>query len=373
MSSRARANTSTPDRRGFRRAYGRGVRTVLFFAVSAALLAQDTRFTARSRLVIVPVNVTDATGAAMPGLEREDFVLLDEGRPQKFSVESIDTGVAPIALVVAIETAGISRAAVENIRKVGAMIQPLVTGERGCAGLITFAGRLDWVEECTKDPDALAGAFQKLRVSEQQTKARLLDAASSAIEHLKRRENARRVLLLISESRDRGSETKLEEVAAAAQAAGVSVYTLTYSAWSTAFTSKAPVGEQKPAKTPTTPQEAMGTYSGGPSTKLDPKIPPPEQRVDIIGGIRELSHMNQPKVTDALTKATGGAMFSFTRLKGLENAIRKFGEDLHSQYLLTFMPDQARPGYHAVQVKVKRPGTFQVRARPGYRMVEEGK
>jgi VWFA-related protein len=314
----------------------------------------------------------DAGGAAVPALDADDFVVLDEGRPQKFSVESIDTGVAPIALVVAVETAGISRAAVENIRKVGAMIQPLVTGERGCAGLITFAGRLDWVEECTKDPDALSSAFKKLRVSEQQTKARLLDAASSAIEHLKRRENARRVLLLISETRDRGSETKLEEVAAAAQAAGVSVYTLSYSAWSTAFTSKAPVGEQKPARTPTTPSEAMGTIDGAPPNRWNPKIPPPEQRVDVIGGIRELSHMTQPKVTDALTKATGGAIFSFTRLKGLEDAIRRFGEDLHSQYLLTFVPDVARPGYHAVEVKVKRPG-LQVRARPGYRMVAEGK
>jgi VWFA-related protein len=348
------------------------VRSVLLFALSAALVAQDTRFTARTRLVIVPVNVTDASGAAVPALEAADFTVLDEGRPQKFSVESIDTGVAPIALVVAVETAGISRAAVENIRRVGAMIQPLVTGERGCAGLLAFAGRLDWVEECTKDPDALAGAFKKLRVSEQQTKARLLDAASSAIEHLKRRENSRRVLLLISETRDRGSETKIEEVAAAAQAAGVSVYMLTYSAWSTAFTSKAPVGEQKPAPTPTTPSEAMGTYSGAPSTKFDPKVPPPEQRVDAIGAIRELSHISQPKVTDALTKATGGAIFSFTRLKGLEDAIRKFGEDLHSQYLLTFVPDTARPGYHAVEVKVKRPG-LQVRARPGYRMVEDGK
>jgi len=340
--------------------------------LSAALLAQDTRFSARSRLVIVPVNVSDTSGAAVPALEPADFVLLDEGRPQKFSVESIDTGVAPIALVVAVETAGISRAAVENIRRIGAMIQPLVTGDRGCAGLLTFDSRLNWVEECSKDPDVQSKAFQKLRVSEQQTKARLLDAASSAIEHLKRRENSRRVLLLISETRDRGSETKLEEVAAAAQAAGVSVYTLAYSAWSTAFTSKAPVGEQKPAKTPTTPQEAMGTYSGGPSTKLDPKIPPPEQRIDVIGGIRELSHMNQPKVTEALTKATGGATFSFTRLKGLEDAIRKFGEDLHSQYLLTFAPDMSRPGYHAIEVKVRRPG-LQVRARPGYRMVEDGK
>lgn len=308
-----------------------------------------------------------AGGRTVDGLEASDFVVLDEGRPQKFAVETIDTGVAPIALVVAVETAGISRAAVDSIRRVGAMIQPMVTGERGCAGLVTFDSRIEWVEECAKDP---ADAFRKLRVSEQQTKARLLDAASSAIDHLRKQENARRVLLLISESRDRGSETKVEEVAAAAQAAGVSVYMLGYSAWAAAFGSKAPVGEQKPAKTPTTPQEAMGTYNGEPTTKLNPKIPPPEQRVDILGGIRELSHMRSNKVAEELVKSTGGATFPFVKLKGLETAIRNLGEDLHSQYVLTFVPDRPTPGYHTLEVKVKRPGAFQVRARPGYRMVE---
>ena len=345
------------------------MRPLLLLAIAGVLAAQETHFAARSRLVVVPVNVTDAKGAAVPNLEAGDFAVLDGGRRQKIAVESIDTGVAPIALMIAIESAGISRAALENIRRIGAMIQPLVTGDRGCAGVVEFAERLNWLQECTKDPEALARAFRQITEGEQQTKARLLDAASSAIERLRRRENVRRVLLLISETRDRGSETPLEVVAADAQTAGVSVYAVTYSAWATAFASKAPVGEQKPAKTPTTPSEASGTYNGAPPNQWNPKIPPPEQRIDILGGIREIKHMGQPNAVEALTKATGGAAFSFTRRKGLETAVRKFGEDLHSQYVLTFVPDQPTPGYHALDVRVRRPG-LQVRARPGYRIAE---
>jgi VWFA-related protein len=337
--------------------------------MAGVLAGQDTHFSARSRLVVVPVQVTDAKGAAVPNLQASDFVLLDGGRPQKISVESIDTGVAPIALIIAVESAGVSRAALENIRQIGAMIQPLVTGDRGCAGVVSFAERLEWLQECTKDPEALKRAFQKIATSDRQTKARLLDAASSAIERLRRRENVRRVLLLISETRDRGSETPLEAVAADAQTAGVEVYAVTYSAFATAFVSKAPVGDQRPAKTPTTPSEAMGTYNGDPPGPLNPKIPPPEQRVDIIGGVRELGHMSQPNAIQILTKATGGAEFSFTRRKGLETAIRKFGEDLHSQYVLTFMPQDPAPGYHALDVRLRRSG-LQVRARPGYRIAE---
>jgi VWFA-related protein len=346
------------------------VRSLLLLAIATILVAQDSHFAVRSRLVVVPVNVTDVKGRPVPDLAPAEFEVLDDGRRQKASVDTIDTGVAPIALIIAVESAGISMAALENVRRVGAMIQPLVTGERGCAGLLSFDERLTWLQECTKDADALVRGFQKLRPTDRQRKARLLDAASSALDRLQRRENARRVLLLISETRDRGSETRIEEIIAAAQAAGVSVYGVTYSAYKTSFASKAPVGEQRPAKTPTTPSEAMGTINGAPPGPGNPKIPIPEQRVDILGGLGELAHMTQHNVIDPLVKSTGGMVFSFTRLKGLEDAIRKFGEELNSQYVLSFVPDRHEVGYHSLAVRVARPGTFQVRARPGYRNLD---
>ncbi len=61
-------------------------------------------------------------------------------------------------------------------------------------------------------------------------------------------------------------------------------------------------------------------------------------------------------------------VFPFTRTKGLEEAITKLGEDLHSQYVISFAPDPPEEGYHAIEVKVTRKGVFQVRARTGYRL-----
>jgi len=49
----------------------------------------------------------------------------------------------------------------------------------------------------------------------------MLDAAQAAIVKLRRRPNVRRILLLISESRDRGSETDLRGVALAAQSSAL--------------------------------------------------------------------------------------------------------------------------------------------------------
>ena len=63
---------------------------------------------------MVPVMVTDAKGRSVAGLEDGDFLVLDNGRAQKIIVDSIDTGVAPIALVIAVQSSGISAAVIEK-------------------------------------------------------------------------------------------------------------------------------------------------------------------------------------------------------------------------------------------------------------------
>src|SRR3954462_9833589 len=90
-------------------------RGLMVCALAASLLAQDSRFDVRSRLVVVPVSVTDLKGRSIDGLEASDFLLFDNGRAQKIAVDTIDTGVAPIALIVAVQSSGISTAALEKV------------------------------------------------------------------------------------------------------------------------------------------------------------------------------------------------------------------------------------------------------------------
>jgi VWFA-related protein len=346
------------------------MRCLVWLAVALTLAAQNPQFDVQSRLVLVPVNVTDAKERTVDGLEPKDFVMLDNGRPQSVTVDTMATGVAPIALVVAVQTSGISKAVLEKVHKIGAMIQPLVTGERGCAAVVSFSERIGWIQECTNSEEALARAFEQIRPGEAKS-GRMLDAVDESIQRLRQHSNSRRVLLLISESRDRGSETTLDQVAMAAQTAGVTVYAATYSAFKTAFTSKSSAtGEPQMPKVPKTPSEQTGTLSGGPPHCgpfgcPDPPMPPPEQRVDILSGIGELVRLGKTNATQALAKGTGGVTFPFTRLKGLEEAIQKLGDELHSQYLLSFTPEDRTGGYHTLEVRVAG-GDFRVRARPGY-------
>jgi VWFA-related protein len=342
------------------------MRCAAIVALAASLAAQESRFDVRSRLVLVPVNVTDLTGSPVDNLSAADFLVLDNGRVQKATVDTIDTGVAPIALVVAVQSSGISTPVLEKVRKIGSMIQPLITGERGCAAVASFSERVEWLqEECTKDPNALQRAFLELRPGEDR-QACMLDAVQSAVEHLTRQPNARRVLLLISESRDRGSDASLDAVTIAAQSAGVTIYAATYSAFKTGFTSKSRASQPRRPQRPKVPNEGTGTPSGNPPGPYLPKIPPPEHQVDILAGIGELARLPKTNTTEALAKSTGGTTLSFTRQKALEEAIGKLGTDLHTQYVVSFVPEASAPGYHGLEVRLARPGKFRIRARPGY-------
>ena len=347
------------------------IRRAAILVFVASLAAQDTRFDVRSRLVLVPVNVKDGKDRSIIGLEAPDFLLFDNGRPQKVIVDSIDTGVAPIALVIAVQSSGISAAVVEKVQKIGAMIQPLVTGERGCAALVSFAERINWLQECTKDPDALDRAFRALRPMlrpGEDKSARMLDTVQAAIERLRRQPNARRVLLLISESRDRNSQLALDVVTFAAQSAGVTVYAATYSAFRTAFTSKGARSERPRALKPKTPNDVIGNVNGYPPGLFNPfpSPPPPEHQVDLLAAVGEWMHLHRENTTKVLTEATGGATFSFLRQEALEEAIDKLGAELHSQYVLSFVPEASPQAYHRLEVKVARRGQFEVRARPSY-------
>ncbi|MES1261701.1 MAG: VWA domain-containing protein [Acidobacteriota bacterium] len=332
--------------------------------LAISLLAQESRFEARARLVVLPATVTDAQGNLVDGLDTPDFLVLDNGRAQKVTLDTTGTGVAPVALVIAVQSSGISAPVLDKVRKTAGMIQPLITGDRGCAALVAFSERVTWLQECTSDSDALKLAFWRLTPGEYK-KARMLDAADDAIHHLSKRPNARKVLLLVSESRDRGSEAELAVVTAAAQSAGVTVYAATYSVLKTAFTSKAR-GQQGPQAPPPAIPNPNRTLNGAPPSKYNPMVPPPEDRIDILAAVTELKRMRLPDTTQVLTAGTGGGTLPFSRQKGLEDAIEKLAAELHAQYVLSFAPEASGPGYHVLEVKVVRRAELRVRARPGY-------
>jgi VWFA-related protein len=299
-------------------------------------MAQEPTIRTNVPLVLVPVTVTDSKGKTLDGLEAADFTLKDDDLPQKqIRLDTSDTVLAPVALVVAIQASGISQPAIEKIRKVGSLIQPLVGGDRSEAAILAYDAEVRTLQDFTRDGDKISGAFATVQPRTFKNGV-LIDAVTQGVQMLSTRpENYRRILITLGESRDRGSKGKIEKAGEAAQRAGVVIYPITYSAQKTAWTAKDP--------------------------------PPPTAEPDFIGVFVELGRMGTANHADYLARQTGGQHLSFSRLQGLEEALGRLATEIHSQYLLSFVPEESKnKGYHRLNVEVRgHPGAV-VRARPGY-------
>lgn len=306
-------------------------------ALTVALIAQEQPIKTKVHLVLVPATVTDKKGNLIDGLSVDDFVVTDEGVRQKVHMDTSDTVQAPVSLVVLVQSSGISTPALQRIKLVGAMIQPLVIGERGQAAVIAYDTEVRVFQQFTSDGGKIRAALENIepRTIKQ---AKMIDAVIEGMTMLDTRpENYRRIMIVLGESRDRGSRKKLGEAVEMAQRAGVVIYSLTYSAQGEAWTSSS---------------ENAPPMPGGP---------------DYIGAIGELARMGKTNEADAFARGTGGRHLSFLKVGSLEAALSRTGEEIHSQYLLSFVPQESKNmGLHHIEVKVTNFPDAVVRARPGY-------
>ncbi len=90
----------------------------------------------------------------------------------------------------------------------------------------------------------------------------------------------------------------------------------------------------------------------------------------LVELLRDAKAIFKDNPAEALTKATGGEEFSFVRQNGLEDAIQKIGSQLHSEYIVTYRPNNMEEGgFHEIKVRVKPNNAgWKVHARPGYWM-----
>ncbi len=309
--------------------------TICAALISQTLSGQDTTIRATAPLVVMPTSVTDKHGAAISGLTASDFILLDDDKPKAVNIDVVDSGLAPIGLVVLIQTSETSSSALAKIRKMGALLSQSVLGENGEMAVLTFGDQVEVVQDFTRDADQISSAFKGLK-TDTGMGGRMLDAVSQSLRMLSDRPGSRRSnILIIGESRDRGSETKLEALRQKIQSTGVTIYGLRYSAYWTAFTTK--------------PEDYQP--SGG----------------DLLTGIGEVARLGKQNTMDALTSLTGGLAAGFETKSKLEKDLMQLSRDIHGRYLVSFVP--AEPGartFHSVSIRIRNYPDTVVRTRPGY-------
>ena len=224
-------------------------------------------------------------------------------------------------------------------------------------------------QDFTNDVNKISESLKKITPGS--STSRLVDACEFGVNMLRHRPvDRRRVLLLISETRDYGSEGgKLRDVVINAQLLNVSVYTVNMSRMLATLTGKTqppkvdqmpPANRPMPSSVPATPTSVMQMgNSPGNSADFFPLM---------IEMLRDVKAVFKDNPAEALTKATGGQEFSFVKQKGLEESIAKIGSELHSQYLITYSPNnKLEGGFHEIKVTLEpNHPEWKVRERPGY-------
>jgi len=313
--------------------------------------------------IVVPALVTDKDGNIMNNLQPSQFHLYDNGREQDIHV---DTEFQPISLVIAIEASNRDDAILKQIRKVGSIIEPLVIGDAGEAAVIAFDHRVRTLQDFTSDPQKIKDSIAKVTAGG--TQSRMIDAVDSAILMLRHRpKDRRRIILLISETRDNGSMARGRPTLTALNLSNITVYTADISQISRRLTEQ----PEPPRPDPIAP-EARNLPMGA-------NTPLAVQHNTGLGNSAEFVPLFREIYTDAkaifirnpiqvFTKGTGGTQFSFIKQRGLEDAIAKIGTEIHSQYLISYAPKKEtllEGGYHDLKVTVEYPRA-RVQTRPGY-------
>jgi VWFA-related protein len=324
-------------------------------------------------LVNTPVTVTDPQGQLVNTLEKSDFHVTDNGAPQ--TITHFTLGGDPISLVVVVETSERLSALLPQIRKTGILLSQTVTGPSGEAAVIGYDDDVKVLQNFTNSADALEKTMSQLM--EGYNGAKLFDAMSKAVELLSSRpevsatnEGKRRVMLVIGEGHDSGSEDKLGEVLRRAQLANITIYTVGISGFRSELAKKS-----NPQPTPQATPDGIFGMPGPPGTVQTPTGPSVGSSVtvsvsNLIGVAQWVVTHTKAKVTSQqlaiASTATGGAHISTWKNESIQNAIDEIGAELHSEYTLSYTPqDQEQEGYHEIKVTVDRKD-LTVRARPGY-------
>jgi len=217
------------------------------------------------------------------------------------------------------------------------------------AGKTQETQRINWMQDFTSDDDKIRYAVKNLKPGSM-GEARMLDAIVEVADRMQQRKG-RKMLVLISETRDRGSETKFQQAMEAVERQGIQVFAAHYSAYATSFMAKPKdLPELPPAPDSDDPE--------------DPPNPPPT--VDFLAMIFEAARLGKTNAVQALTQVTGGSDYPFAKERGIENAIEKLGGEVHNQYILSFPQRKKAAGMHRIDVLVPNHTDLLIRSRRTY-------
>jgi len=295
-------------------------------AASFALRAQQPVFRGSSDVVRVFVTVTDKSGRLVTSLNRDNFEVRDEGKPQP--ITQFDNTPQPIRLVVMLDVSGSMEGNLQLLREAAdelfIRLRPDDVARVGSFGFDVDVGR-----GFTHEIRELRAALPRSIAPDAPTP--LWRAVDEAITAFGDEKDMRSVVLVLSDGKDSGPISFRQR-----------------------YISQAEVIER--ARREDVMVYGIGMRSRG-------RRPPPGLGP---GGLQAALEAELPDAGLALVaEHTGGGYTEIRPNQDLGAAFARVADELHSQYLLGFAPPRKDGKVHEIEVKVAQRG-LKARARKTY-------
>ena len=275
-------------------------------------------------LVVIDVTATDKNGNYVRDLRENELEVYEDGKLRRIDFFAVTDQAAlsrPLAVVFALDISGsLKPEETVTLREAAMKFTELMRGDSVFAAL-AFNYDVKILQNFTSDPRKLERAFAKAVRFEGST--RIYDAIDRSITMLDRqapraRKNrpVRRVVIVISDGFDSASVIDRQELARRANAAGVTVYSITL-----------------------------------PSYMLSP----------TLSGERVITPLDATRVITA----TGGRDFA-ADAKDFTPIFKSLAEEIRASYALAYYPDLRDGKFHDVRVKTSRQGIQLRVSRTGY-------
>lgn len=302
--------------------------------------------TVTTRLVFVPVLVRTPAGNLVHELSANDFELLDNGAPQKVSLEP--SSPQPLSILVLMQTGGSAARQFEYYSRLPTMLDYIAGSSPYKVSLVTFDSQPEDQWDFTSKVDNLKDGF--LHPQPGDGEAAIFDALKFGITQLAQLPpRARRILVLLSQPQDDGSKTHVEDIVRMLGEENITIFSLTFSpqkAWLKDQFTK-PIAEAPPYQ-------------------MSPDHPPILHTFDLTAPLLVAINAMRKNAASEVTSLAGGESLPFANEKSLASQLTHVANYIPNRYVLTFHPTSDRAGFHSLQVRVRNHPEFVIDARTSY-------
>jgi VWFA-related protein len=194
-------------------------------------------------VVSVFFNVKDKHGTLIPNLKKEDFDVLEDGKPQTIKYFTAESNL-PLTLGILIDSSGSQLRVLDMEKEVGGAFLKQILTDKDEAYVIDFNVDATLVQDYTRDVRRLQNALNSVKINTgftsvgipggggapvptaSQRGTVLYDAVYLSAHDMLAKEVGRKAMILLTDGEDEGSQLKIKDAIEAAQKADALVYVL---------------------------------------------------------------------------------------------------------------------------------------------------